>query len=358
MSDNSFCSILWPPRQVGVGGGTSVGSVSLSSVNTWLALSFFAPKSQTMTGFSFYIQSLNGTARLVSLTLELQADAAGSPSGIALETSPMAAGSFSSGVGRYEAPFNAALTGGNKYWVVLKPIATTYPVIRTINSIFGNADTGNRWTRKTSIDGGSTWGSAADYCVGYLVKLADGSYVGNSCYDTPAQNTASKQICGGREVGLLLRSPSTWVSTVGITAMVRRVSTPGRLSLKLYAGGALVATLPSVPEADISASGYYAVHSFLSTPFTLPPDTLLRLVLAASGGSQGNAYYYVQGFYCQPGILENNFPLQNTAKLTISDDSGATWSNTSDIWLPISLMLDSKNPFPTPPINRRTSTGR
>lgn len=322
-------------------------TLALSTANTWGAYSWNQAETKIITGFMFNVSALSGTASLVSATLELQADSAGSPSGTALDTTVMPAGSFTI-AGWYEAVFagGVLLTAGLRYWVVIKPIATNYPTLQNWPSFFPGTD---RFARKSSTDGVPTWSAATSGQSGFLPKFSDG-YLGFSGYSGGVINAGvQNRFYNGSEVGAKFISPDCTLQVIGINAILRRFINCGNLVFKLYLNNSLKATTFTIPQYEITTAAITISANF-SSPIQIPPKSNVRITATTDGGDSASNYGGLNGGFYNTALPQNS-PL--AGNLMFTRLAAGSWVDTPGTIPTIQMILHEPLPVAPAPLNRR-----
>lgn len=353
IGDNSICHPLIYPFNITSTPGS--GTLALSSATTFIAFSVLVRAAVTFTKFRFYG---SGTGTVNSVTVELQADnGSGSPSGTALDTGTITSyGNTAAWRECNNFTGNQTLTPGATYWIVIKNTSTTpasnYP---TVTFAYGmlppwvNTDSSQVRHYKKSTTDGSTWASAVGTCVAYMAGFADGSWYGVPGYAGGYFNTAGvDRAYTGVELGGVGVTPDeAWLNVVGIWGWIRRVGSPGALRLKIYAGTSLLCQSMDIPQAQTSVSAA-AISGLFDKVITVSPRTLIRAMITAEGGDNASNYYYLSGQFC-----DADYPQNAPSLVTYTRIDGGVATDTAGKHPAIALLLDAKQPFAVPPINRR-----
>lgn len=358
---------VWAATWNQVTGGIAVGvttnnssgmaTLALNAADTWLAMSFVADSTKTLSKIKMQISANNGTQSNITITATLYADTgAGIPdSGGSALDGPRSVTNQASGYIEWTG-WTYEVTAGTQYWIVFKNTAaspgTDYPTMKfgTANSLpltqVGNR-TGWGWGKVGTVNAGGAWATAAlASTVGLRLEFSDGTFAG-----TPILNHAigNAKAYGTNVVGAKFTTPSTVTLKIkGIGFMLRKTGSPtGNLSAKMYIGSGTAVSTAVVP-AGITSTAALFVLPFASVQ-TVNPSSVVRIVLKNSAADDTSNYYTVYE-YTIPDNADSKalFPMgwQNTYT---ADDSGSpSWTDTDTLVPFMWVVLDSDAYFGTP----------
>lgn len=173
---------------------TTAGTGSVSTLNTFIAQSVTTSSTQTTLGRVILRLSKTGTPPPV--TVSLQTDNAGQPSGIALVATPLPPDLIPTSLNNVTIPLPTAVTPSTKYWIVLSADGTTGNVVNwgKSNQTSGASIStdGVSWTAqafgllyifvdntlKFTVahfwdDGGARWATIVTNTIGQMTTLAE-----------------------------------------------------------------------------------------------------------------------------------------------------------------------------------------
>ncbi len=358
----------YPGPAISIFGGTGAGyTVTMDNADPnsdMLAYSFIAPKSpfsgaMKLFQFRWLASSPSGSPKV---TAYLYSDNNGQPNALLTNGTSAESGVISAGwVSSTWSGTLPTLTEGTQYWILLKCTSGTSVVVSACAATqtgFPSALIGGTGTPlwralgDASTDSGSTWGGTDRGTVqGFRIGITDGSDTAYFGVPGPSAsgtlNTTSQRVDGTQQAGFLVTTPADCkVRVKSVALIVRKVGSPGALSLKVYSGSSTdaLATSNAIPAANITTGVQAATFDF-STVLELSASTLYRFVLSAASGDNTTNYYYTYA-----STIDSDSVSGGTVDLApwglgfcVLD---TTWdADTLTLWVPAMLILDSTDPF-------------
>jgi hypothetical protein len=228
----------------------------------------------------------------ITATCEIYSNSAGGLPNAAVDintgiTAAIAAGNWIEFTG-----FDAALTGGATYWIVVKNTTetpgTNYPTLRyfkshipfagSLTSGVGECDYAVRQT----TDAGTGWASATlrYYCSGWRIEYSDGGVQGLPI-SAVTNASAGTAVYDAREHGALFTTPANAkMRVVGAIFGCNKAGSPtSKYRLRLYKGDTLVDTTKLIDPALVTTRTN--VRAFFATSRELDASTAYRIVLGS-----------------------------------------------------------------------------
>lgn len=335
--------------------GGAPGGLALTSAAHKQAFGFYLPKAATISKIRIY-QGAGGTA--VPMMWSILAEFVDGIEG-AVEVSETSFSSTGSSTVT-ELTINASLLAG-RHWLVLRNTTTTSVTYYAVTADWAAIGRG-LWGRRQDAAVGN-WRTGAVYqACGLTIELSTGEVTGFNIVNGSYSGDANFKMYSGYESGTVMLSPSdVFLRVVGVSAMLYQVGTSGQGNLycNLYCNGSKIATSTPTPSVNMGASGYTLQSTAFPSPVCIPPDSKLNVMLTTDAGSSA--------VYLRSAVTVADINGGDSRWLALRPCSGSMYlcSNIGGAWtfsgskIPhIALLLDESKPFYTPPINRRTSTGR
>jgi len=347
----------------------AAAQVSLGLTTDTIYVSFNVIGDGTYLKSAEFYGVVSGTLN-TSISCQLQADAAGVPSGSSLETSAITS-SFPTGSGAITFTFagTTQMTNGATYHFVLKNGSTTpgtnYVTYYWLKNYFGPSmigATGGKppYSALTTTDG-SAWTVSSVSTVGFLISYATASGGAVTHYDgVPAYNRyldSTNQAYGTNEVGgqFIVPNYGTALRVVGVALNGYRQATPtGNLSVHLWAGSAtptapltIAYTTSYAPGQITTANG--VMFFLFSAVQVINPNTIVTVTFFDSATDSSSNCYRAVGFVLfdtGAGAL-STLPWGGTAveAWCTSCTTTPSWNTSTTNIVPVSLLLDPAQPF-------------
>ena len=352
---NPFAAVIQVPNYSG-------GQRSWTLTSTlWAAASFVGPTNPFGSGsckldaVRIYLVTAVGSPKI---TAYLYSDTSGVPNA-SIQAAPES-GVLAAGWNDFTWSTKPALTEGTLYWIVFAVTSGTSiiwaPFYSSTYGLYTNISatevaSGRTWgiTGISSADGGATWaGTTAMGLQGVRIKLTNDTDVAFFGFPTSGAGaftaSANYYIEGTQEVGVVYTTPAdAKIRVKGASIPFRKIGSPGNISMKIYAGDAVVATATStaLPAGNMYSSPY--VCDF-STPVELAANTKYRFVLAAASGDQTTNYYYLYASTWDPDADSRTL---HSWGLTLCQLEGGAWTEYADYTAQLHLIPDTLDQFGT-----------
>lgn len=327
--------------------GAAMATQQLNAAATWLALSFTA-QAKTLSAVRFYVSAVTGSGNH-AVTVLLQADSSGQPSGSTLETISVT----STAVGWNTASgFTTALTGNARYWVIFinadAAPGTKFPTIQYSTSapppwLSPTATTPPwGWGRRVSTSSGTSWGTESS-AIGYRIAYSDGSYDGLPLQSIAA-TTVTDGVYGVQRCGNRIVAPTgARLNVAGFAiALSAWTGTPtGNLVYSLYESSdpqlVRTATLPNgSPTTTIWQ------ECFFSSPYALVPGQEYYFVILEDSNADSSSNRWNLRVFTWDSDAASLALLQLQVSQAYYD---GTWHTVSGSFVPMVLLLDPTTPF-------------
>lgn len=327
-------------------------TLQLNAAGTWLALSFVASESKTLSAVEIRTASVAGTLGANDLTCDIYSDVNGIPS-VSLASSNTLAVPAAVGVTAQFTGFALALTAGTQYWAVFKNVNGT-PAANNVTWRFGLQGTNGAmaptasnlwgWNKVHTTNSGGAWatGRAADV-FGLRLDFSDGTAAGEPV--NSANLTASANgVFGSRELGVTFTNPGNAVWNVrGIGMYVGKVGAPpGNVRFRLYQDTTLLATSTVIPPGNIVSGFVLYVFAYFGAAVPIRPGATVRAVIGTDGAGDAANYFNTTEYnIANDPVAEALFPFS----LHKSFFDGSAWTDTVTVVTPVALLLDSNGEF-------------
>lgn len=356
-------NMSWGQLHHSAGGGLAITTVNLNGALSggysaaWFAFSLVPLLGGTVSKIRVYASAVTGTLASGDLVCDIYSDSNGNPN-TSLQSSTTVT-SVPTGAAWVEfTGFSTALTVGTQYWIVLRNANAT----PTTNSVTYVASS-------SALALGSTSDPASGQALFFISSNSGGTwsrFLGPACFVVdygggntegwPVQGltTSDPQIYSSREGGIKFVTPeNVSLNVIGVCGAVSKSGTPtGDLRYRIYAGtstsptllGTTVTRAPGTVNSSRTQKPLY-----FSAPIIIPGGTTLRVVVSETTQSDTSTNRYNNEQYVlsstDTGIL---VPYATQPALTLSTDGGATFTDTSNRWPAIWLILDGDVPFGPP----------
>ena len=331
----------------------------LSTAATFVAYSFIAQTTTTLSGFRAWCSSVVGTLGANDIVATLYSDALGVP-GSSMGSSNTLSSTITANTWTIFTSWTGtlAITAGTRYWIVLSNVNAT-PASNKAQFNWGGANTGDgvvvgsgpKWgyTAGLSTNSGSTWTMTAGSC-GWRVDLADGTYLGLPISKIAAgTNAAGVAIFGTREFGVKFVAPTNFPANVtGIAFHVTLTGSPtGNLNFVLrdVTAGTTVASTYAVPTGNITGTMWITAYFTAGTQALVGGHTYRATIADSASNSDSTTNYYAGYQYTQDTDANSLAQFLYSMEQTYTTNQGSTWSDTSGIIVPFGLVLDTNGEF-------------
>lgn len=343
-------------------GSTSTIALNAAPASLQVGYAFIAMRTDILTAVFLSTTARAGTDVNISITIELQADSSGIPSGVALETVTKTSGWSTTAV-HTEIPvsWSTQLTGGSRYWLVIKNASaaptTDYITIgfRPLSFVGGTGHTLVGWCKKQY--NGTTWeNSVVAGSFGAVIVYGNGDSDGQVLTNLDANSVSGvdTRVYSGQETGVQFTAPPNGAITIsGVAQYVAKAGSPtGTLQTNIYVNGSIVATSNAVDAALVSNTGALLTFVFLRS-VDIPLSSVVAIVLKASGGDSTTNYFRNNTTYTvsTDSRIQQLKPFGGTFSRV--QYASATWTTYPQHVPWVAVLLDNNTPISPAPINRR-----
>lgn len=333
-----------------VGSAADVATIGVSTFNLDAANDRFGCRAvvnldRTLSKVTFYVSLVVGIMAATDLVCEIYAvDAAGKPTGAALESSNTLTGGAPAAAGEIEfTGFSGAWTKGVQYCAMVKNtnadpvnnhVRLLYPSSGCVPSGTAGYSAVHGPAALTSADGGTTHTIAGVGTIGAVFTFSD-----SSKYGFLAATISLTDLYDTREVGIKMTTPAgATMNAIGVVFHTNTDSgTPtGKMicSIRRVSDGSLLGTTHA--HAEDPTTGNAPVLLF-ETPIAIPASTAIYIVVRqdASGGSPTHSFQIRQ--WDLPTSGQGLLPF---GIVGVTFD-GSVWAETAGTLPGISMLLDT-----------------
>ncbi len=347
-----------------IGGNPTINQPSTNASGKWVALGFVLDQAKTLNAVRMFITQ-TGTPATSEITMEVQTDTTGAPSGSTVTggtAQPIGSlpGNGNNSIETWSG-FTCALSAGTQYWLVIKDtnatqasnfISVNLGSNRSFQSFGAGDEISWGWPSKTTTNSGGAWsGNTNSNSWGWRLAFSDSTYQGVP-FTSVTNLSAGNVAFGKQEVGVRLVLPANATFNIrGVAAAINKVGSPtGNARFRLYSGSTLVDTTYVIPPGNIRTT-IDPVGAYFAATHAIVGGTTIRLVLGddAAGDTSGN------GFGLPQFTIDNDsnslalMRFEGSMYKTLTTDNTAgpppTFSDTNTIWFPFALILDSAGEF-------------
>lgn len=321
--------------------------------NGWLAMGFVPAASKQVSKVMLFNTAVSGSPGENDLVCDIYSSTtAGIPNSSiesrnTVTTTPVGAGS----VEFTGFTATSTLTAGTQYFAVVHSLnskSVTYTVgVTGVANLYASGGGSSTWGSITvsSTDGGSTWAGAAYPSVGIRIQYSDGTYEG-----TPITNVAScaTRLFGTQEFGTTFTTPAgVTLNVSSIAFWVRRLGSPGNLTLKLYNNATVIASATIPSNQVMNDQG--RIYTVRFAPVAVSGGTKLRVVGATSGGDSSNAYFIQSGEWSVENSAASRalLPFGGIAETACSGSctTSGNWTDTNTKFITFGIGLSVSGEF-------------
>jgi hypothetical protein len=325
-------------------------TAALNSADTWVAYQFQCPPAgATPSKVMVYCSAEAGTVTS-GMTCEIYSNSSGGLPDSAVDintgmTADCAASTWLEFTG-----FDAALTGGAAYWIVVKNTTgtpgTNYPTLRYYKSqipYVGSYTAGvaecDYAVRQTN-DAGTGWASASVryHSGGWRIEYSDGGVQGLPISAVTNASTGTA-VYDAREHGALFTTPANAkMRVVGAIFGCNKTGSPtSKYRLRLYKGDTLVDTTKLIDPVLVATRT--SVRAFFATSRELDASTAYRIVLGSDDSGTCDSSNYLRCIsqtYQDSAASRLLMPGRGWYQCYLS----GTWTDTNTECPMIALLLD------------------
>lgn len=331
-------------------------TLALSAAATYYGAAIIPLNGGTLSKVRAYVSSVTGSPIAADAVCELRADNNGVPSGSVTESKTASSAPAASTVLEFTG-FTTVLSANTLYWLVIRnangtPASNNFTLRRwadPINVNWAIASPGyGAYFDASSTDSGTNW-TLANNTPAVVIEYSGGAREGFLITGF----ASAAQIYTNREAGSVFTTPSNiTLNVAGVLMIASKSGTPtGNLRYRIYSGTAasptLVATTQTVTPAQVNTTSTDAYRPlYFSSIQSIAGGTQLRVVASETTNSDAssNRYNVQNGVTLNSGDA-NIIPFLGTPASTLSTDGGATFTDTTNTYTPVYLILDNENPY-------------
>lgn len=342
------------PLAFGFNPGSPNNSTSTTAINagpaTLRVAVSFQGNGKTINGFRANFSAVAGTLAAGDISCSIFSDSSGSPNASLGSTTTSSPATVAAGWVEWSG-LSVVTSIGSQYWVVIDNNNGTPGTNNATIRLGGSSTCPNDSVGTSSFQGGikrqyngtnwTTVGAVAGM-GGFAVLYSDSTREG---LPVSTIATASNKVYAGRKHGPEFTTPATWptLKVTGAKFFIASAGSPtGNPQVEIYQGTTSLGTSTAVPKANITSSGVWVVFAFTSA-ISLSPGTAYRVVLSetAQADGSGNNYNHTNVYTWDTDSTSQSqlLPIGGTLKEAYFD--GTSWTSTTGIAIPFTIILDS-----------------
>jgi hypothetical protein len=333
----------------GPGSSYDTYTCALNSADQWLAYQFQCPPAgATPSKVMAYCSAENGTVTS-GIACEIYSNSATGLPNASVDAATAMTADCAPGTWLEFTGFDAALTGGASYWIVLKNTTATpgtnYPTFRYLASqqpIAGSAGTTaeDAGAARVTADAGTGWAAAtARYQVGGWRIEYSGGGVQGCPVSTVTISDAGTAVYDSREQGAKFTSPTNAkLRVVGALASIRKNGSPtSNYRFRLYKDTTLIDT-SNLLNAALLANATI-IRAYFATVRELDTASTYRIVLGSDNSGTCDSSNYLR-CYTQTYQDSDASRLLMPGRGWFHTYLDGTWTDSTTLCPMISLLLD------------------
>jgi hypothetical protein len=325
------------------------------------AYCFYSNVTRTVSEMLVNLPTVSGTQADRSARAYVYDTSAGSPNAVITSGTSNTVTNFAAGwqTFTWDVGSRPTVSGMTKYCAVIKNTAVD-PATQgfgLMNSSLSNilpiaynsgsaTATISEWSKHFKDDGGAWSAAIADFTT-IRIGYSDGTYDGFPL-ESSALSTAVISWGTNTMGGIALTIPGNQkFNVIGVRIPTAKIGSPTAPHyILLYENTTLVGTSSGFVSSTLSSAGAIAYAYFFPSAITMTGGNTYRIVMSCPACANASNAVRMHEYTMQNSAASYGL-VPFLAKTTVTNDGGASFTETNNVWTPYLLLLDTSGEFST-----------